>query len=163
MQQWAVTLTLPDGSILAVLEDETGSGKTEAVLTLAHRLIAAGRAERVYVALPTMATANAMFERLSAMYRNLFAADTDPSIALAHGRRDLVKGFCEVTLAGARAGGGAAGDRCTWPPAPERAKPRSPCRRSAAVPVRALHHCALTAAAAPCLRGGRLHADGGSP
>ena len=63
MQQWAAEVALPEGPLLAVLEDETGSGKTEAALMLAHRLIASGRAEGIYLALPTMATANAMFER----------------------------------------------------------------------------------------------------
>jgi CRISPR-associated endonuclease/helicase Cas3 len=59
-QQWAETVRLPEGPVLAVIEDLTGSGKTEAPLTFAHRLLAAGRAWGVYVALPTMATANAM-------------------------------------------------------------------------------------------------------
>lgn len=104
MQRWAAETPLPDSPFLAVLEDETGSGKTEAALMLAHRLLAAGRAEGLYVALPTMATANAMFERLSAIYKRLFAADADPSIALAHSRRDLVKAFREATLPGGRAG-----------------------------------------------------------
>lgn len=88
-QQWAETVPLPDGPVLAVIEDLTGSGKTEAALTLAHRLLAAGRARGVYVALPTMATANAMYGRLADAYRGLFAAETRPSLALAHGRADL--------------------------------------------------------------------------
>jgi CRISPR-associated endonuclease/helicase Cas3 len=104
MQRWAAEVALPEGPLLAVLEDETGSGKTEAALMLAHRLIASGRAEGIYIALPTMATANAMFERLSASYRNLFTSGAQPSIALAHGRRDLVPAFREATLAGARTG-----------------------------------------------------------
>jgi CRISPR-associated endonuclease/helicase Cas3 len=104
MQRWAADVALPEGPLLAVLEDETGSGKTEAALMLAHRLIASGRAEGIYIALPTMATANAMFQRLSASYRNLFAEGLQPSIALAHGRRELVPAFREATLAGARAG-----------------------------------------------------------
>ena len=102
MQRWAAEVALPEGPLLAVLEDETGSGKTEAALMLAHRLIASGRAESIYIALPTMATANAMFERLAASYRKLFANGADPSIALAHGRRDLVAAFREARLAGAR-------------------------------------------------------------
>jgi len=40
-----------------------------------------------------MATANAMFGRLSASYRRLFAPGTDPSVVLVHGRRDLCEGF----------------------------------------------------------------------
>jgi CRISPR-associated endonuclease/helicase Cas3 len=89
VQQWAETVALPDGPALAIIEDLTGSGKTEAAMTLAHRLLAAGRAEGVYLALPTMATANAMFQRLADAYRGLFAPDAHPSLALAHGRADL--------------------------------------------------------------------------
>ncbi|MFZ4408093.1 MAG: CRISPR-associated endonuclease Cas3'', partial [Paracraurococcus sp.] len=73
-QGWAEAVELPEGPILAVIEDLTGSGKTEAALTLAHRLLATGRASGVFMALPTMATANAMFGRLAAAYRSLFAA-----------------------------------------------------------------------------------------
>ena len=56
---------------------------------LAHRLMAAHRAEGLYIALPTMATANAMFDRLCAAHRKLFAEGEAPSVALAHGARDL--------------------------------------------------------------------------
>jgi CRISPR-associated endonuclease/helicase Cas3 len=93
VQRWAETVALPDGSVLAVIEDLTGSGKTEAALTLAHRLLADGRADGVYLALPTMATANAMFDRLQLAYRRLFAPDGHPSLALAHGRADLNAAF----------------------------------------------------------------------
>jgi CRISPR-associated endonuclease/helicase Cas3 len=89
VQHWAETVPLPDGPALAIIEDLTGSGKTEAAVTLAHRLMTSGRAEGIYLALPTMATANAMFGRLADAYRALFAADARPSLALAHGRADL--------------------------------------------------------------------------
>ena len=93
MQDWAKSVELPDGPALFMIEDETGSGKTEAALMLAQRLMASGRADGLYVALPTMATANAMFDRLAAAYRQLFTADALPSIALAHGARDMHDGF----------------------------------------------------------------------
>jgi CRISPR-associated endonuclease/helicase Cas3 len=93
IQHWAENAALPDGPVLAVIEDLTGSGKTEAALTLAHRLLADGRADGVYLALPTMATANAMFERLQHAYRRLFAPDGHPSLALAHGRAGLNAAF----------------------------------------------------------------------
>ncbi len=54
-----------DGAQLFILEDVTGAGKTEAALILAHRLMAAGKAQGLYFGLPTMATANAMFERMA--------------------------------------------------------------------------------------------------
>ena len=89
VQQWAETVELPDGPVLAVIEDQTGSGKTEAALTLTHRLMASGRSNGVYVALPTMATAKAMYLRAADCYSRLFADDTRPSLALAHGHADL--------------------------------------------------------------------------
>ena len=92
-QKWARAVPLPDGPALFIVEDETGSGKTEAALMLAHRLMASGRADGFYMALPTMATANAMFDRLGQAVRHLFAPDTSPSLALAHGARGLHRGF----------------------------------------------------------------------
>lgn len=93
LQRFAETAALPEGPALYVIEDMTGAGKTEAAVILAHRLLAAGRVRGVHVALPTMATANAMFARLSASYRRLFAPDASPSVVLVHGKRDLCEGF----------------------------------------------------------------------
>ncbi|MEX2453692.1 MAG: CRISPR-associated endonuclease Cas3'', partial [Rhodospirillaceae bacterium] len=95
MQVAAATVTLPHGPALFVLEDTTGSGKTEAALAIASRLMGAGRAEGIYFALPTMATANAMHVRLGDIRRRLYSDRASPSLVLAHGRaalsRDLMK------------------------------------------------------------------------
>lgn len=88
-QRWAEAVALPEGPVIAVVEDLTGSGKTEAAVTLAHRLLAAGRANGIFLALPTMATANAMFDRMADAYHRLFRDETRPSLVLAHGRADL--------------------------------------------------------------------------
>ncbi len=100
MQVWAETVSLPAGPVLAVIEDVTGSGKTEAAVTLAHRLLASGRAGGVFLALPTMATANAMFARMADSYRALFVADARPSLVLAHGRAALDPRFAAVMEGG---------------------------------------------------------------
>ncbi|SDH68084.1 CRISPR-associated helicase/endonuclease Cas3 [Roseospirillum parvum] len=119
LQQWAATVALPaHGPVLALLEDLTGSGKTEAALLLAHRLMAAGRAGGLYLALPTQATANAMFDRLGALYRRLFAASAAPSLALAHGDRGLHPGFRAARLPAAP-GEGAYGGGVPQTPADE--------------------------------------------
>ncbi len=89
MQQWAETVPLPAGPVLVVIEDMTGSGKTEAALTMSHRLMASGRAGGLFLALPTMATANAMFDRMADAYHRLFAGEARPSLALVHGRAAL--------------------------------------------------------------------------
>ena len=102
MQAWAQRVELPAGPTLFMIEDETGSGKTEAALMLAHRLMASGHADGIYVALPTMATANAMFDRLAAAHRRLFAEDDLPSIALVHGAREMHQGFRSAMRSGGR-------------------------------------------------------------
>ncbi|WP_246285323.1 CRISPR-associated helicase Cas3' [Nguyenibacter vanlangensis] len=85
--------SLPPGPLLAVIEDMTGSGKTEAALVMAQRLMAEGRGSGLFVALPTMATANAMYDRLAVAYRRLFQPSARPSLALAHGRARLDERF----------------------------------------------------------------------
>jgi len=98
VQVWAETAQLPQGPLLALIEDVTGGGKTEAAMVLAHRLLADQRGEGIFVGLPTMATAGAMFARLSDSYRHLFAHDAAPSLALAHGRAHLDGRFTSTIL-----------------------------------------------------------------
>ena len=104
VQRWAEEVPLPPGPILTVIEDLTGSGKTEAALTLAHRLLASGRANGVFMALPTMATANAMFDRMADAYRGLFKDEAHPSLALVHGRAALDPRFAPALDGGAEPG-----------------------------------------------------------
>lgn len=100
LQAWAQAVPLPGGPCLAVLEDMTGSGKTEAAMILAARLMAAGQGSGLFFALPTMATANGIFERLRQAYRGLFAEEASPSLALAHGRAQFNAGFRAAIAAG---------------------------------------------------------------
>ena len=95
LQAWAASVELPrQGPCLAFLEDLTGSGKTEAALILAQRLIASGKASGIYWALPTQATANALYRRLRGSYKKLFIeGDAIPSLALAHASTDLQKDY----------------------------------------------------------------------
>jgi CRISPR-associated endonuclease/helicase Cas3 len=74
-----------------ILEDATGSGKTEAALVLAHRLIVAGHAEGLFMGMPTMATANAMYARFGDLYRRFFDDAGSPSLLLTHGRARLAR------------------------------------------------------------------------
>ena len=78
---------------LFILEDVTGAGKTEAAITLVHRLMSQQLAEGLFVALPTMATANAMYERMAEVYRKLYADEETPSLILSHSARHLSKLF----------------------------------------------------------------------
>ena len=91
MQGWAKSYSIPQGPVMIIIEDETGSGKTEAALMLAHRLMKTGHADRLYMAMPTMATANAMFDRLGKACVRMFAGK--PSAVLAHSARELHKAY----------------------------------------------------------------------
>ena len=95
MQKLAEEAPLKDGAQLFILEDTTGAGKTEAAIMLAARMMEAGKGEGLYFALPTMATANAMYERLAEAYQTLFEtlAAYAPSLVLAHGRSNLSEAF----------------------------------------------------------------------
>lgn len=91
MQQAARNAALRDGPMLAIIEDETGAGKTEAAMILADRMMRASKGRGLYFALPTMATSDAMFGRLGDVTGNLF--DGRPSLALAHGRAIASEAF----------------------------------------------------------------------
>ncbi len=96
LQDWAAHVPLNPGPQIHLLEDVTGAGKTEAALMLTHRLLSGGHADGFYVALPTMATANAMYGRVAATYRSLFADAA--SLILATSQRTLVEEFAATVL-----------------------------------------------------------------
>lgn len=104
LQRHASECPLPSSPQLFILEDITGSGKTEAALFLARRMMAQGLGSGIYLALPTMATSNAMFKRLAEnpsqnetpVYLRLFNNTANPSIVLAHGARHLSKTFMDA-------------------------------------------------------------------
>lgn len=96
MQQAVLDLPPPAGPELLILEDLTGGGKTEAALLAAHRFLRHHQGSTLYIGLPTMATANAMYERLAASHQALFT-DT-VSLMLAHGGRALNRDFRDSIL-----------------------------------------------------------------
>ena len=97
LQRWAASVTILPGPQIHLLEDVTGAGKTEAAVTLTHRMLAAGCADGFFIGLPTMATANAMYGRIADVYRLLF--DGNASLVLAHGRKTLVEDFAATVIA----------------------------------------------------------------
>lgn len=98
LQQYAASIELESGPQLFLLEDVTGAGKTEAALILTQRLMQAGRAHGLYFALPSMATANQMYQRVGSVYRRLYQSQAQPSLILSHGARQLVEGFRQSVL-----------------------------------------------------------------
>lgn len=96
LQQWAEQVPLADSPQLFILEDVTGAGKTEAALALTHRLMAQGVADGFYFGLPTMATSNAMFQRIMSHYHDMYQHDTKtimPSLVLAQSSSALSDPF----------------------------------------------------------------------
>lgn len=89
MQKTAAALPILPEPQIVVIEDGTGSGKTEGALLLAARMMAAGLGEGVFVAMPTMATANAMHQRLKRAMGGLFQGPA--SLVLSHGKAQVAK------------------------------------------------------------------------
>ena len=79
-----LTDTLPPGPLLLVIEDLTGSGKTEAADLFVHAMLALGRASGAYYGLPTMATAEAAYARKLEALPGILGAGAD--LVLAHGK-----------------------------------------------------------------------------
>lgn len=118
LQDWASNTAGIHGPSLIVIEDLTGAGKTEAGLIIAHRLMTAGAAEGLYWALPTMATADALYKRIATGYQRLFSETAKASLVLAHSARvynDIFqKSIFEPKADGSsRYGDGAANDEDT--------------------------------------------------
>lgn len=79
---------------LVIVEAPMGQGKTEAALYLAEHAAAAQGLDGMYVALPTMATGNAMFRRVRDYLEGRFGGTGDrANTQLLHGRADLVEEF----------------------------------------------------------------------
>ena len=100
LQKLMINLQIADSSHLFILEDVTGSGKTEAAMLLSHRLMSVGQGDSLYFALPTMATANSMYMRMGTAYRKLFAENARPSLVLAHGASRMSKEFQQSIFPG---------------------------------------------------------------
>lgn len=100
LQSWAEQVEISDSPQLFILEDVTGAGKTEAAVTLAHRLLDRGCAEGVYFGLPTMATSNAMYGRIANYYQRWFRDGETPNLVLAHGAQRLHVAFQASVMPG---------------------------------------------------------------
>ncbi len=81
---------LPLTAGLTLMEAPTGSGKTEAALAYAWRLLEHDVADSIVFALPTQATANAMLTRAEKLAVHMFES---AHIVLAHGKRNFNESF----------------------------------------------------------------------
>lgn len=82
---------------LTIVEAPTGEGKTEFALALARRIAALRGTDELYVALPTMATSNAMYPRIQ--YHLHERLKLDPrAVRLIHGQDFLVADTLRLEL-----------------------------------------------------------------
>ncbi|HOH80711.1 MAG TPA: CRISPR-associated helicase/endonuclease Cas3 [Methanoregulaceae archaeon] len=88
---------LPVKPGMTMVEAPTGSGKTEAAMAYAWRLIAEGMADSIVFALPTQATANAMWGRLERIAPMVFK--DHPNLLLAHGAARFNNDFGRIKQA----------------------------------------------------------------
>ena len=90
---------LPVAPGLTLMEAPTGSGKTEAALAYAWRLLDHGIADSIVFALPTQATANAMLQRAEELAEQVFEK---ANVVLAHGKRSFSNEFKNLIAQGQR-------------------------------------------------------------
>lgn len=81
---------------LIIVESPMGEGKTEAALYAAASLMNRVGHEGVYVALPTMATANQMYERVRRFLENTVGRENKALLQLLHGGTILNDSFTEL-------------------------------------------------------------------
>ena len=81
--QKQVALATPLDERLAIVESETGSGKTEAALWRFARMYEKGLVDGIYFALPTRAAASQMHERIKRFVGSLFPGPAAPVPLLA--------------------------------------------------------------------------------
>ena len=91
-------IPLLDKPQLFIIEDQTGSGKTEASLILLNRMMAQGLANGFYLALPTMATADGIYPRVQKTFNNLYLPDVKPSLILSHSSARFNENFSETII-----------------------------------------------------------------
>ena len=96
-QRNAVEIATREDPDLMIVEAPPGSGKTELAFAAAEVLMRARRLQGVFVALPTQATTNAMFERVTAWLTSVLGDEPQKlGIQLAHGKNSLNESFVKL-------------------------------------------------------------------
>jgi CRISPR-associated endonuclease/helicase Cas3 len=97
IQQACLDLPQNDEGSITILESDTGSGKTEAVLARFLRMFHAGRVDGLYFALPTRTAAVQLYHRVLAAVNRAFGKACGPPVILA------VPGYITVDATSAQA------------------------------------------------------------
>lgn len=96
-QRAAVEIARREDPDLMIVEAPPGSGKTELAFAAAEVLMRARGLQGVFVALPTQATTNAMFERVTAWLTSILGDEPQKlGIQLAHGKNSLNESFAKL-------------------------------------------------------------------
>jgi len=83
IQQAVRDVPMHENGGLAILESDTGSGKTEAALARFVRLFQAGLVDGMYFAVPTRTAATQLHERVTKAAKRLFPAEQRPPVVQA--------------------------------------------------------------------------------
>lgn len=89
-----VMLEAAESPGIYVVEASMGTGKTEAALAAAYRMLSEHRARGIYFALPTQATSNRLYQRFAEFVRNL---RPDAVSRLIHGTSWLNEGLTGIS------------------------------------------------------------------
>ena len=96
-QRAAIEIATREDPDLMIVEAPPGSGKTELAFAAAEVLMRARGLQGVFVALPTQATTNAMFERVTAWLTSILGDEPQKlGIQLAHGKNSLNESFTKL-------------------------------------------------------------------
>ena len=96
-QRVAIEIATREDPDLMIVEAPPGSGKTELAFAAAEVLMRARGLQGVFVALPTQATTNAMFERVTSWLTSILGDEPQKlGIQLAHGKNSLNESFVKL-------------------------------------------------------------------
>lgn len=96
-QREAVDIASTEDPDLMIVEAPPGSGKTELAFAVAEVLMRARGLQGMFVALPTQATTNAMFERVTSWLTSILGDEPQKlGIQLAHGKNNLNESFVKL-------------------------------------------------------------------
>lgn len=96
-QRAAIEIAAAEDPDLMIVEAPPGSGKTELALAATEVLMRARGLQGVFIALPTQATTNAMFERVVGWLTSILGDEPQRlGIQLAHGKNSLNDSFMKL-------------------------------------------------------------------